>query len=143
MTAVRQELVVCDWRLLPPSERWAWWERLWADVVLLCERYKLELRRAWWRQAETVERLEAFCRWLWMHDSGRLAELPHSAPPGKLALLDYLERLRADLAGGDGLFDPDHEWPAYARHVHGLGGEPPDPRRLQQAPRVERPQEAA
>jgi len=125
MTSVREELLAGDWRLLSPAERWKWWTHLWSDVILLSERYRLELRTGWWAEPELVERLEAFGRWVWLHDSWRLNNAPHSAPPGKLALLDYLRVLRSDLAGGDGPFHPDRDWRAYARHAIGLGAEPP------------------
>jgi hypothetical protein len=125
LTELREELLMADWRLLSPAERWAWWTGLWSDVIALYERYRLELRTAWWTEPELVERLEAFCRWVWLHDTGALKQAPHSSPPGKLALLDYLRTLRSDVAGGDGLFDPRQDWAAYARNAIGLGAEPP------------------
>ena len=126
MRAAREAMMEADWRPLSPPERWDWWTGLWFQVIALCERYRLELRTGWWREPELVERLEAFCRWVWLHDSGRLSDAPHSAPPGKLALLDYLRTtLRSDVAGGDGPFHPGADWAAYARHAIGLGAEPP------------------
>lgn len=115
--------VPSTWRLLSPRERWQWWSRLWSDSVLVCERYDLHLRAGWWRRDELVERMEAFCRWLWLLDSGHYDQ-PYSAPPGKLALLDYIGALRAELGGGGAEFDPAAEWAAYARQVIAWGAEP-------------------
>jgi hypothetical protein len=142
LTELRDELLVADWRFLSPAERWRWWTRLWSDVILLCERYRLELRTGWWTEPEVAERLEAFSRWVWMHDCGRLHEAPHSSPPGKLALLDYLRTLRSDVAGGDGPFHPGRDWAAYARHAVTLGADPPADADLQLPPPRPHPREA-
>jgi hypothetical protein len=52
-----------DWRGLYPRERWIWFERLWTDVCMLRERYRIAVRSGWWEDAIQVEALAALAAW--------------------------------------------------------------------------------
>lgn len=114
-----------DWRGLYPRERWMWFERLWADVCRLRERYRLSVRSGWWEDQIQVEALAALAAWAERYDSGEWDD-----PPGKLSLLYDLERVGALLRDGNEPFHPDRDRMAFARHLAGLGCQPPPARGL-------------
>src|SRR5580704_7157525 len=93
---------LADWRVLPPGQRRAWWERLWLGAIALADRYRLGLRSRWWEDSVQVEALAAFHCWLRLYDTGAETD-----PTGKLQLLWELERLRAVLRGGEHTFDAE------------------------------------
>jgi hypothetical protein len=109
-----------DWRHLLPRERWLWFERLWSDVCLLRERYRLPVRARWWEDSIQVEALAALAAWTARYDAGEWDD-----PPGKLALLFELERLAGLLRDGNEPFAPDRHRAAFARHLIDIGGQPP------------------
>ena len=74
---------------LLPRERWLWWEQLWSDVIALAERYRIAPAKDWWENGVQVEALAALAAWVARYDSGEWDD-----PPGKLALLYDLERVR-------------------------------------------------
>lgn len=109
-----------DWRGLYPRERWLWFERLWHDVCLLRERYRLPVRSRWWEDAIQVEALAALAAWTTRYDSGEWDD-----PPGKLSLLFELERLESLLRDGNEPFVPGRDVHAFLDHLRRLGCQPP------------------
>jgi hypothetical protein len=109
-----------DWRGLYPRERWIWFERLWADVCTLRERYRLPIRSRWWEDSIQVEALAALAAWTARYDSGEWDD-----PPGKLSLLFELERLEGVLRDGHEPFHPARDRPAFGVHLLELGCQPP------------------
>jgi hypothetical protein len=109
-----------DWRGLYPRERWVWFERLWSDVCMLRERYRLAIRSEWWENEVQLEALAAFAAWVFRYDSGEWDD-----PPGKLALLYDLERITALLRDGMEPFYPDRDRTAFVRYLIDLGCQPP------------------
>jgi hypothetical protein len=109
-----------DWQCLYPRERWLWFERLWTDVCMLRQRYRLSVRSGWWEDAIQVEALAALAAWVARYDSGEWDD-----PPGKLALLYDIERVSALLRDGNDPFYPDRDRMAFARHLLELGCQPP------------------
>jgi hypothetical protein len=109
-----------DWHGLYPRERWLWFHRLWCDVCLLRERYRLPLRAGWWENDVQVEVLAALSAWVSRYDSGEWDD-----PPGKLSLLFDLERVSGLLRDGCEPFSPPRDRPAFERHLEEIGGEPP------------------
>lgn len=69
-----------DWRGLLPHERWIWFERLWGDVCLLRDRYRLPLRSRWWEDPIQVEALAALSAWTARYDSGEWDDPPGNLP---------------------------------------------------------------
>jgi hypothetical protein len=108
------------WRGLYPRERWLWFERLWTDVCVLRERYRLALRSGWWQDEVQLETLAALAAWADRYDSGEWDD-----PPGKLALLCDLERVAALLRDGLDPFHPERDRSAFIRHLIDLGCQPP------------------
>jgi hypothetical protein len=104
---------------LLPRERWMWWEQLWADVISLSKRYRIRLGHRWWEDDVEVETLAALAAWVDRYDSGEWDD-----PPGKLALLYDLERVRALIRGGEP-FHPDRDRLAFARFLIEAGCQPP------------------
>ena len=104
------------WHGLAPAERWTWFDRLWSDVCVLRERYRLAVRSGWWADELQVEVLAAFAAWVQRYDSGEWDD-----PPGKLALLFDLERVAAALRDGVDPFNPERDHPAFERHLQLLG----------------------
>lgn len=109
-----------SWRALEPSEWWQWFEQLWQAVCTLRERYRLMVRSGWWEDDIQVEALAALAAWAARYDSGEWDD-----PPGKLALLYDLQRIAELLKSGRQPFNPDRDWPAFARYLVELGCEPP------------------
>ena len=111
------------WPLAPtallPRERWLWWEQLWSDVLTLGRRYGLWPAKDWWKDATAVEALAALAAWVARYDSGEWDD-----PPGKLALLYDLERVR-QLVRGSEPFDPEKDGAAFRRFLGGSGWAPP------------------
>lgn len=105
-----------DWRGLLPRERWLWFERLWSDVCMLRDRYRLPVRSRWWEDSVQVEALAALAAWVARYDSGEWDD-----PPGKLSLLFELERLEAVLRDGHEPFWPDRDRPGFDSHLIELG----------------------
>jgi hypothetical protein len=105
-------------RLLP-RERWIWWEQLWSDVIALGRRYRLWPAKDWWDDAAVVEALAALAAWVERYDSGEWDD-----PPGKLALLYDLERVR-NLVRGDEPFEPRRDRNAFRRFLIDSGCQPP------------------
>lgn len=109
-----------DWRGLLPRERWIWFERLWVDVCLLRDRYRLPVRSRWWEDSIQVEALAALAAWTARYDSGEWDD-----PPGKLALLFELERIESLLRDGNQPFVPTRDAQAFQAHLTELGCQPP------------------
>jgi hypothetical protein len=111
------------WQRLAPEARSAWFERLWEDVCLLRDRYRLSLRAGWWEDGIQVEALAAMAAWVERYDSGEWDD-----PPGKLSLLFELERLETLLRDGHEPFLPDRDHQPFREHVRRVGTEqPPEP----------------
>ena len=112
------------WPMAPadllPRERWLWWEQLWADVLILGERYRLRPRKDWWAEGVQVEALAALAAWVGRYDGGEWDD-----PPGKLALLYDLERVRELLRGSPEPFDPARDRVRFARFLIDNGCQPP------------------
>jgi len=94
---------------LLPRERRLWWEQLWTDVCALRGRYRLGVRSGWWDDNVQVEALAGVAAWVERYDSGEWDD-----PPGKLALLYDLERVRELIRGGEP-FHPHRDRLAFAR----------------------------
>jgi hypothetical protein len=109
-----------DWQGLYPRERWLWWEQLWRDVCSLRERYRLAVRSGWWEDQIQVEALAALAAWTDRYDSGEWDD-----PPGKLSLLNDLERIATLLRDGAEPFHPDRDRLAFATYLTELGCQPP------------------
>jgi hypothetical protein len=109
-----------DWRGLYPRERWLWFERLWIDVCMLRDRYRLAVRSGWWRDAVQLEALSAVAAWVERYDAGEWDD-----PPGKLGLLYDLERVDALLRDGGQPFHPNRDREAFLAHLVELGCQPP------------------
>ena len=111
------------WPLTPanllPRERWLWWEQLWTDVLMLAERYRISLGKDWWENGLQVEALAAVAAWVARYDSGEWDD-----PPGKLALLYDLERVRELIRGSDP-FHPQRDRAAFCRFLIDSGCQPP------------------
>jgi hypothetical protein len=111
------------WPLAPthllPRERWLWWEQLWTEVVALAERYQINPGKDWWEDGAKVEAMAALAAWVARYDSGEWDD-----PPGKLALLYDLERIRQLLRGHEP-FDPARDHGAFARFLVDTGCQPP------------------
>jgi hypothetical protein len=105
---------------LRPDHRWSWFERLWADVSMLRERYRLMVRSGWWEDEVQVEALAALAEWTARYDSGEWDD-----PPGKLALLYDLQRVTELLRPGMQPFAAERDRPQFERHLRELGCEPP------------------
>lgn len=112
------------WPLVPrgllPRERWIWFERLWADVCMLRERYCLPIRARWWEDEIQIEALAALAAWVERYDCGEWDD-----PPGKLALLFDLERIASLLRDGHDPFHPGHDRNAFLARLRALGCQPP------------------
>jgi hypothetical protein len=109
-----------NWIGLYARERWMWFERLWSDVCMLRERYRLALRSGWWEDQVQVEALAALAAWIERYDSGEWDD-----PPGKLGLLYDLERIAGLLRDGNEPFHPDRDRLAFARYLIEIGCRPP------------------
>jgi hypothetical protein len=107
-------------RGLNPREHWLWFQRLWGDVCMLRERYRLPLRSGWWENEIQVEALAALAAWVGRYDSGEWDD-----PPGKLALLYELERIMPLLRSGSEPFDAARDRGAFELHLRELGAGPP------------------
>src|ERR1700760_419303 len=92
-----------------------WFQLLWGDVCQLHERYMLPVRTQWWENPLQVEALAALAAWVERYDSGEWDD-----PPGKLALLYDLERIR-ELIRGTEPFHPDHDRAAFTRFLIDAG----------------------
>jgi hypothetical protein len=108
------------WHGLSAEQRWAWFDRLWSEVCVLRERYRLSLRSEWWADELQVEVLAAFAAWVDRYDSGEWDD-----PPGKLALLFDIERVAAALRDGVEPFNPARDRTTFERHLRMLGCRPP------------------
>ena len=108
------------WHGLPAEQRWTWFDRLWSEVCVLRERYRLSVRSGWWADELQVEVLAAFAAWVHRYDSGEWDD-----PPGKLALLFDLERVAAALRDGVEPFNPARDRATFERHLRKLGCRPP------------------
>ena len=121
------------WPIAPndllPRERWLWWEQLWADVLRLGERYRIRPAKDWWENGTQVEALAALAAWVERYDSGEWDD-----PPGKLALLYDLDRVRELIRGADP-FHPERDRLAFARFLIDAGCQPP----REQGPRTPEP----
>ena len=108
-----------SWPMAPthllPLERWLWWEQLWAEVVMLRRRYRLDPGKDWWEDETKVEALAALAAWVARYDSGEWDD-----PPGKLSLLYDLERVR-QLVRGNEPFDPARDHAAFVRFLVDAG----------------------
>ena len=82
-------------------------------------RYRLRLGHRWWEDHAQVEALAALAAWVERYDSGEWDD-----PPGKLALLYDLDRIRALIGGGEP-FHPDRDYLAFARFLIEAGCQPP------------------
>lgn len=102
-----------------PRERWLWWEQLWSDVELLGNRYRIRPGKDWWEDAVHVEALAALAARVARYDCGEWDD-----PPGKLALLYDLERVR-ELVRGQDPFYPDRDRAAFRRFLIDSDCQPP------------------
>jgi hypothetical protein len=109
-----------SWRQLGAGERRLWFERLWNNVCILRERYRLMLRSGWWEDEIQVEALSPVAEWTARYDSGEWDD-----PAGKLALLYDLQRIAELLRPGLQPFAPDRDRGEFERYVAELGREPP------------------
>jgi hypothetical protein len=111
------------WPLAPtsllPREQWLWWEQLWSDVEMLGNRYRVRPGKDWWEDGQQVEALAALAAWVGRYDSGEWDD-----PPGKLALLYDLDRVR-ELIRGTEPFHPDRDRAVFARFLIDWGCQPP------------------
>lgn len=112
-----------NWVGLYARERWQWFERLWSDVCMLRERYRLSVRSGWWEDQVQVEALAALAAWVERYDSGEWDD-----PPGKLSLLYDLERMAPLLRDGNEPFHPDRDRLSFARYLVEIGCQPPPTR---------------
>jgi hypothetical protein len=111
------------WPMTPtdllPRERWLWWQQLWSDVNMLGERYRVRPGKDWWEDGTHVEALAAVAAWVERYDCGEWDD-----PPGKLALLYDLERVR-ELIRGTEPFHPDRDRGAFVLFLIDAGCQPP------------------
>lgn len=118
-----ERLAAHRWPMAPndllPRERWLWWGQLWADVISLSRRYRIRLGRDWWEDEVQVEALAALAGWVDRYDSGEWDD-----PPGKLALIYDLDRIRELVRGGEPFY-PERDRLAFARFLIEAGCRPP------------------
>jgi len=100
-------------------ERWLWWEQLWSDVEMLGNRYRVRPGNDWWEDGVQVEALAVLAAWVARYDSGEWDD-----PPGKLALLYDLERVRQLIRGSEP-FDAARDRAAFDRFLIDSGCQPP------------------
>jgi hypothetical protein len=116
-------LVEQRWPMAPthllPRERWLWWEQLWSDVIELRERYRIAPAKDWWEDGVQVEALAAMAAWVARFDSGERDD-----PPGKLALLYDIDRVR-QLVRGEAPFSPERDRAAFCRFLFDAGCQAP------------------
>jgi hypothetical protein len=86
---------------------------------MLGERYRVRPAKDWWEAVTQVEALAALAAWVARYDSGEWDD-----PPGKLALLYDLERVRQLIRGADP-FDPGRDRAAFSRFLVDSGCQPP------------------
>jgi hypothetical protein len=89
---------------------------------MLGNRYRVRPGKDWWEDGVQVEALAALAAWVARYDSGEWDD-----PPGKLALLYDLERVRQLIKGGEP-FDASRDRAAFERFLIDSGCQPP-PRR--------------
>jgi hypothetical protein len=85
---------------------------------MLGERYRVRPAKDWWEAVTQVEALAALAAWVARYDSGEWDD-----PPGKLALLYDLERVRQLIRGADP-FDPGRDRAAFTRFLADSGCQP-------------------
>jgi hypothetical protein len=111
------------WPMTPtdllPRERWLWWQQLWSDVIMLGRRYRVRPGKDWWEDVMHVEALAALAAWIERYDCGEWDD-----PPGKLALLYDLERVRELIRGAEP-FHPDRDRAEFVRFLIDAGCQPP------------------
>jgi len=111
------------WPMTPtnllPRERWLWWQQLWSDVLMLGERYRVRPGKDWWEDGMQVEALAAMAAWIERYDCGEWDD-----PPGKLALLYDLERVRELIRGAEP-FHPERDRGAFVLFLIDAGCQPP------------------
>jgi hypothetical protein len=111
------------WPMTPshllPRERWLWWDQLWSDVIALGDRYRIRPCSGWWENSVHVEAFAALAAWVDRYDCGEWDD-----PPGKLALLYDLERIR-ELTRGTEPFHADRDRGAFVRFLIDTGCQPP------------------
>lgn len=105
-----------DWRELTPEQQWEWWNDLWLDAIRLDNRYRLALRTGWWIDSIQVETLHTLAAWVRLYDTGTWED-----PPGKMNMLNELERSRSRLRAGEHAFDPHTDRAAFERHLADMG----------------------
>jgi hypothetical protein len=98
-----------------------WFEQLWSDVCMLRDRYRLPVRSGWWQDAIQVEALAALASWVARYDCGEWDD-----PPGKLALLQDLERVGELLREGMDPFYPERDRHAFTGYLIEIGCRPPE-----------------
>jgi hypothetical protein len=86
---------------------------------MLAARYRISPGNDWWEDATQVEALAALAAWAARYDSGEWDD-----PPGKLALLYDIERVRG-LVRGHEPFDPRRDRAAFCRFLVDAGCQPP------------------
>ena len=86
---------------------------------MLGNRYRIRPGKDWWEDGAQVEALAALAAWVGRYDSGEWDD-----PPGKLALLYDLERVR-ELIRSREPFHPDRNRAGFARFLIDSGCQPP------------------
>jgi hypothetical protein len=86
---------------------------------MLGELYRVRPCKDWWEDGTQVEALAALAAWIERYDSGEWDD-----PPGKLALLYDIERVR-ELIRGCEPFHPKRDRLAFARFLIDAGCQPP------------------
>jgi hypothetical protein len=117
------DVALTGWQELDPQRCWEWWDELWLHAAALSRRYRLALRSCWWQDDLQVEVLAALAAWVGLFDAGAWTD-----PPSKLQLLFELDRVRALLRAGEGVFDPERDRAQFEQHVRALGGDPGEER---------------
>jgi hypothetical protein len=106
------DVAVPGWRGLEATQRWEWFQQLYATAAHLDRRYRLGMRSGWWEDELQVELVAALAAWVGMFDYASWSD-----PEGKARLLLQLPSFREAFRGGAQTFEPDGDRQRFEQHL--------------------------